>query len=279
MLVAYLTKSYLEWGKIFLKSYRLTNKTKEKITFNTRDLSPKEINSLKKLYTNLVVNNKKHNIEELSNKYKISQKKIIESKKDCDKGKIGGNHRLWMNITADDDRVNSLLETIKNNPEEKSFIHTDIDMLFRGDVYKEIIAPSHLHDIGLIVRFKQNIRDLNKIKLSPKKEKKDSTIAIGTVAIKNSAPGIDFVEKWVHYINTTPMKNRDNIKWGQHAAYLAYLDCQTLDYDFWRFPISCINASFSDSSEAKVWYFRKKNKNNWLEVAKKELERVKLCQE
>lgn len=276
MIVAYLTEPYYKWAVLFLKSFKLFHGSDVKIHLNTRDLKTAQISTLKEIYTNIIIENRQISIKGLSKKHNISERTILESKNDCEGGKTKGKHRLWMNLTADDDRIVSLYSTILKNQKERMFLHTDIDMLFRGDIRKEILEDSANHDIGLILRHKQAKRDLNKIKLSKSilnSKRSDSIIAIGTVTITNNEKGKAFVKDWVDNIVNTPIKKKSNTKWGQYAILKSYIKFQDV-CNFWRFPVGYVNSKLIDSPSAKIWYFRKKRKNSFYPIAEKEFKRL-----
>ncbi len=276
MIVAYLTESYYEWAIIFLKSWKLTNDNNEKIHLNTRNLINSQIKNLNNIYSNVIIENKKMTINELSKKHGIQENIINDSKRDCDSGKTRGKHRLWMNITADGDRVERLLDTIKQNRDsEKYFIHIDIDMLFRGSI-KEIIDNTINNDVGLIIRKgNRNIIDPSKLNVSTNGKNKDSLITIACVAIGSTDNGQRFVEEWVKIINSKPMKMRNHLKWGQYAILQAFVNLKNNEnWKWFRIPYGNINANLSKGSHATVWYFKTKNKKASISKAKNELKRI-----
>jgi len=276
MIVAYLTESYYDWAELFLKSWKLTNDNDEKIYLNTRNLNNKQIKNLKSIYSNVIIENKKLLVEDLSKKHNISENIIKISKNDCDAGKIAGKHRLWMNITADGDRIESLLNVIKNNrnTNEKYFIHMDIDSLFRGKI-NEIINGSIVNDVGLIIRKNREITDPAKLNIGIAGKNKDSLIAIGCVCIGNTDNGQKFVEEWVKIVNSKPMKSRNHLKWGQYAILQAFINLKNKkEWKWFRLPYGRFNAGLTDKKHATVWYFKKKNKKTTILKARSELKRM-----
>jgi hypothetical protein len=259
MIVAYLTEDYYRWGELFLKSFKKHNGIDYPIRFNTRNLNRSQAKTLKSIYPLQLVN-KQLTIQGLSTKYNVPPEEIEESKKAC-AGIKSGKYRMWMNITADDDRINSLLSTIKDNPKEPSFVHMDVDFLFRGSIRDSILKKSEKHDVGLIVRKQRDQLDLSKVSLSDTGKNRDSIITIATVAIGNNGNGKKFVKEWVRWINKTPLKQRGGVKWGQFAIYKAFLRYQhDNSFNFWRIPYGEVNSNQSDGPHAKIWYFKGSNK-------------------
>ena len=276
MIVAYLTESYYTWAELFLKSWKITNDNNEKIYLNTRNLKIPQIKNLKDIYPNVIVENKILSVKELSKKHDMPENIITVSKNDCDGGKTTGKHRLWMNITADGDRIESLLEVIKKNrnTDEKYFIHMDIDVLFRGKI-DDIKSKSIINDVGLIIRKERKVTDPSKLGVTASGKNKDSLIAIGCVCIGNTDNGQRFVEEWVKIVNSKPMKMRNHCKWGQYAILQAFINLKKeVGWKWFRLPYGEFNAGLVDKPHAKVWYFKKKNKKTSILKARQELKRL-----
>ena len=262
MIVAYLTSGYFKWAELFLKSLKLSNGTKYPVFLNTRDLSPGQLHTLRTIYPNLEIDNRQLNVKALSKKHNIPAATILASRKACEGDKATGNHRLWMNITADGDRIVSLRDVINSHPTPKAFLHLDIDLLFRGSL-DEVFNLGAKNNVGLICRKggpPSNRIPLNSIVLNAKNSL-DSIVIISAVSIQNTPEGKRFMDKWVSYVNSSPMSKRNHCKWGQFAAWKTFCDLQK-ELSFFRFPVGCINDRFSPKAHAKMWYPKKKSKDD-----------------
>jgi hypothetical protein len=281
MIAIYLTEAYLRWGLLFLRSLRLTNGIEIPVVLNTRGLNRYQVNELKDSYgPKLKIINKPMNMEALSKKHNIPMPMLEKSRASCEGQKDDGNtHRLWMNLTADGDRITSFKEVVHTYKEQPCFLHMDIDLLFRGDI-SPIFDLGSVHDVGLIFR-KGSRRDdgsrapINQVPTSAKKNI-DSIISIACVCIRNNENGLRFMDKWASYIEgKTPMINRNVYKWGQYAIWEAYKEYKE-DIDFFRFPTGMINTSFSQGDHARIWYPKtKKGKEDQYGAMLKEYTRLR----
>lgn len=264
MIIAYLTEDYLDWAEIFLESLNLVH-PEIKVHLDTRNLNNKQEKKLEKLHKNLVINNKIWSIKDFSEQHNIPIKEVEESKKGCNEGPKKHNHRLWMNLTADGDRINNYLYTILAYENEKVYMLADIDILFRKRM-DYIFEEAEKHDVGLKLRSKRKNGIPNKLNTSGKN--RDALINIGTLTITNSEKGLKFMRTWVDYINSVPIKKRSRLKWGQYAIACAFNDCMK-DTDIFRFQRGSFSPYLLENSP--VWFFKSKKKEESFKKAKEEL--------
>lgn len=268
MIISYLTREYLDWGKIFLQSLNLVH-PEIKVHLNTRNLKSKEIEKLKELHENLVIDNKILTVKDLSEKHNIPTEEIEKSRKGCCFSDRKQNHRLFMNLIADGDRINSYLDTVKKYKNEKVYLLTDIDLLFRKRI-DHVFEKAEKHDVGMKLKAGKKEKELpGKLDLSG--ENSDTLINISTVTINNNDKGLKFLETWVDYVNSIPMKDKGKVKWGQYAIACAFNECRE-EVNFFSFSKG-LKGVFNSylTEEAPVWFFKIKEKNKSLDQAKKEL--------
>lgn len=269
MIISYLTETYFDWGLLFVNSFSLFHPN-EKIYLSTRNLNKSQIKSLSSLSKNIHIDNKPLVIKELSKQYGIPEKKIEDSREGCNDPSKKKNHRLWMNITADGDRINSYLSAMENYKNEKFYMLTDIDLLFRrniDDVFQYIMKSG---DVGLKLRAGKKGTMPKRVNTEGKL--KDALINISTVAIKNNSNGKTFIERWIKHVNGTPMKKKNGIKWGQYAICLTYNDLSD-SMKFYKFKQRVFSPYLH--KEAPVWFFKTKKKKRDYQTAASELKRIK----
>jgi len=262
MIICYSTEDYYDWLPIFLKSFYHFNKNGTKIHINTRNLTEKQIGHIYDCYDNVVVENKTMTLNQLSKEHNIPVKTILESRNGCN-SKKKHDHRLWMNIIADGDRINSYYDTVLKYPDEELYLLLDVDFLFRGNidhVFEKILK----YDVGIRIRKKSFPKKIN-----IKNKRIDSIINIATVALNNNKNALHFLDRWIHHINKKPMIKRNHFKWGQYAIALAYNDCS--NFNFYRY-MDEFDSSLGKKST--VWFFKTKRKQRDIKIAKNELQRI-----
>jgi hypothetical protein len=97
---------------------------------------------------------------------------------------------------------------------------------------------------------------------------KSGLINISTVTINNNDNGINFLKSWVKHVVSTPMKNKNGIKWGQYAIALAFNECRE-NTEFFRFERGTFSPYLLET--APVWIFKTKFKDNDMKIARNEL--------
>lgn len=266
MIISYLTEDYFEWSLIFVKTFTGLHPD-IKIHLDTRNLKDNQIKEIQKISKNITIKNKKLEIKEISNKYyNISEEQIQKSKDGCMSFKKH-NHRLWMNITADGDRILQYKETIKNYPNENLYILTDIDLLFRKPLY-ELFKKAKKHDVGIKIRAGKKDGILPK-KLDLKSyNTRDAKINISTVIINNNNNGIRFLNEWVERNEALPIIDEEKTKRAQYSIAKTY---NSLDINYFRIMPNIIDPRLKNDSY--VWFFKSKQKDEALKQAKKEMQK------
>lgn len=266
IIVAYFTETYIKWADVFLGSLKKSNGEKYKVILNTRNLTQKQINYLKFLYKNIEINNEQLTLEKLSKRHNVPIEDLRESREDCNNPKRKtGKFRLWMNIIADDDRINAFYNIVRNCKTDEIFLQMDIDIMIRDNLIvmeKEAVK----YDVGLSSRWRGNIYTVN---TNVPLDREDSMINIGVLTFKNNKNGIKFLKEWTDNINNIPVKNRKG-KWGQTAIFRAFRELKDSGISYWR-------VGFQEDGKDAAWNtkllttFKTKNKN---ELYNKALEEI-----
>lgn len=255
MIVTYATKGYIKWVYYFLKSLKETNGEKYPVVINLRDASDKDINNIKRHYSNIITLNSCINLKKLSKKHKIPFSILVKSKKDCEANIKGARNRLWMNITADEDRIIAFNRAI-NTFAAPFYMHIDVDNLFMNDI-SPLISTLEGNDISLVYRGGNN-------KAKNMTVRDSSFIPIGLVMVSNNLNGKNFISSWVKNISSVDLKTRKDYFWGQVAIYNSYkrfnqkINIATIPKEYLDY--SCTNR------DAILWLPKKLNKTLYLNV-------------
>jgi hypothetical protein len=215
----FLIHSYLTNGEVlvdfavlFLQSFKKFNGEGYNILFESRDLSDKQIDRLKSVYSKLKIINKEINYEQLSEKLDISIPDILKLKEACEikQRNIGVTGAIpWKQFISVEERYKKslkegLLYCKENNI--KYMMHNDIDTCFYNNI-KPITNVIVNHDITMQFR-------------NSKIERK----AVGNfLGFKVNDNTIKFLDKWIEYIDKIPLKDKP-AGYGQLSLYYAYRD-------------------------------------------------------
>ena len=216
MIITFCTDTYVEWGKVFLKSFKYTNGVKTDIHINGLYLSNENIKALKNCYPRVTISNYQYPSKDVCKRFGVTPKDFSECKSAISLG-FKKNCRWWMDFVVVEERITKLLEHMKKHPHREYWLHLDIDMMFRKSIEPllDIIRNNYV-----TARFRPDRTFIkNENEISPEYMR----LAGGMVGLRGSF-GIDFVEEWVKQIFT---KMGNGIQgrgepWGQTALYYAY---------------------------------------------------------
>jgi len=267
MIISYTTEDYFDWSLIFVKSFCYLHPD-IKVHINSRNLKDQQIDKIKSVGSNIFVDNKKLSIKDLAEKYNIKEKDIENSRKgNNDKKKH--DHRLWMNLTADGDRISQYYETVKQYPNEDYYLLCDIDLLFRKSLY-DFFEEIKQYDVGLKLRVNKKSNILpDKINVS-NPDSRDAKINIGTVFINNNFDGLKFLKDWSEINEQLPIIDQHKTKKAQYSIALTY---NSLDMNYKKISPMIFDPELREQSN--VWFFKSKKKDMMLDIAEKE--RRKIC--
>lgn len=251
---AYFTDGFYPWAELFLKSFKFHNGTDSPIILSTRDLSQDKIDKLYDIYSNIKIENEKFNIKNLCKKAGLTKKKLLEHKNEVETKHVTENNKIWKLMVAADDRVKSIHKVISNiNTEEKHLLHFDIDMYFRAQL-NELFSFVRNHDISIRLRLK-----------SPLNRK----TMIGVQGYKINQKSIDFLDRWIYYIDDVKPADRHK-GYGQTSCYYAYCDVKN-NCEWGNVPSKFISPRMK--ADDVVWSANtKKGKTKNLELFKKDFD-------
>jgi len=206
----YLTDGFLDWGKLFLESYKYYNGEDKKIIMDTRDLNKKQIKSLKKLYNNLEIKNKQIDYIEVAKRARVDINKIKAFKDRVENQSVDKDSKYWkLYISVEDRYRNTIKEVIENNTHEDYLLHMDIDMYVR-DKLNFLFDFIKKYDISIRFRNKKG------------KETNDNRKVLGNIiGFKICNETLDFINTWRKYIDAVPLHQKYK-GYGQSSFWYAY---------------------------------------------------------
>jgi len=203
MIVTYCTENYYRWLPLFVRSWRKTNGDEETIHVNGCNL---------KVDCDLV-DNEHLDMTEIINSLNMSQDEFTTRMHNVAEGVRANRNRHIMNFFADDNRIKRLYKTIIQNPNEKYFLHIDIDVIFRNTFDFKMFGD---RDIGVVIK---------------DSESEGHRTPIGILYLKNTDKVRRFVKEWCNLIDSVPLKDRHindfhKKAWGQYTFYHNFYDHQ-----------------------------------------------------
>lgn len=206
----YLTDGFLEWGKLFLESYKYHNGEDKKIIMDTRDLNKKQIKSLYKLYSNLEVKNKKIDYNEVAKRARIDVNKIKAFKERVENQSVDKDSKYWKLYVSVEDRYrNTIKEAIEDNMHEDYLLHMDIDMYVRDKL-------NFL--FNLIKKYDISIRFRNK---KGKKTNDNRKVLGNIIGFRICDEVLEFMNIWRKHIDAVPLYKMEK-GYGQASFWYAY---------------------------------------------------------
>ena len=253
---AYLTTGFYPWAKLFLESYKYHNGEETTVILSTRGLDKQQVAELKSLYKNVVVKNDNFNIADMARKAKMSPKQLLRLKKQVEEKHVTEKNKVWKLMVAADDRVKSVLDVMKEYTHEDYMLHFDIDMYFRDNL-KELIKFIKSHDISIRLRLQSKL---------------NRKTMIGIQGYKINKTTMQFVSKWISYVEKVPPHQRP-MGYGQSACFYAYRDFKR-KVKWGSVPRRFIAPQMYDTDT--IWSANtKEGKKKNLEICYQDFERIK----
>jgi len=204
---AYLTSGFFPWAELFLKSLKYHNGLYIPVVLSTIGLTPEQVDTLYKHYKNLDVKNDNFNMVEMAKTARMSVDKLLRLKKQVEEKHVTEHNKVWKLMIAADARVKSILGVMLEYTTQDYILHFDIDMYIRGDL-KKLIEFIKSNDISI------------RLRLHSKPSRKTM---IGIQGYKINKTSINFLKKWISYVESVPPHKR-LLGYGQTSCWYAYKD-------------------------------------------------------
>ena len=227
---SYLTDGLFGWAKIFVESFKFYHGIEHKIFLSTRDLNEKQEDELNSLYSNLHIKNKPLNLKQIADRARMPIEKIKQLKDHIEHNAVTKNTFIWKQAISVEDRYRtSILEAMKEHPNEDYLIHFDIDMYFRVHL-KQLFDIVRENDISIKFRLKSKI---------------NRKVMGGLIGFKLNKKTRKFMDRWIYHIDALPLYKKP-IGYGQTSFYLAYCDLK-YDLKWGHVPSKFISPRFEDT--------------------------------
>lgn len=205
---AYLTDGFFPWAKLYLESFKFYNDNNYKVVLTTVGLDDSQVDELKNIYSNLIVENKNIDLDEVSKQLGITKDKLLKFKNQVETYHVNNKNKSWKMMFAAKDRLESIIDISKRYKNEKYILHTDIDLYFRSDI-SELIENVRKNDVSIRLRLNSKLN-------------RKTMIGIQGYNISNNDV-INFLNRWHHHL-TKISPNKWPLGYGQTSCYYAYLD-------------------------------------------------------
>lgn len=256
----YLTDGMLEWGPIFLNSYKLHNGEETPIIISTRDLKNKQIKKLYNHYSNLEVRNQNINYDYLSKRMNLPLNIIKKYKKQIEHENVNKENKIWKQYISVEDRYrNSIVDVMDDyiGSNHSHMMHIDIDMYFRDNL-SELFELIEDNDVSI------KFRD----KTEKEKFQKDDVRVLGSiVGLKLDSHVREFMEVWRKHIDALHLLEK-RMGYGQASFWYTYLE--TEDKYKWG-QIGKHYATPNQQKNAIIWAGNRGEKDENLNIFKEDL--------
>jgi len=269
---AYLTNGYLDWGQLYLKSFKHHHGEKYHIILDTRNLVQQEIQSLTDIYHNITINNRHIDISNISVNTGISSDKLYNMKTSLEQVGADNTNRTWKMLIAGDDRIKAIRNLMYYLPDGENIFHSDIDMYTRGKLnpFFKIIKKND---------FTSRFRMKHKKKVKPNRK-----ILINIMGFTVNKYSKAFMDRWIYYIDAVPPAQRER-GYGQTSCFYAYRDIKkmlkkTKWGDVQDTSLCGLAYDYPDGSKSDhiVWFANKKNKKPNITNCWKDFDRIRRTQ-
>lgn len=198
----FFTNGMYKWGELFIRSFNNFHPDIDIIAC-TCDLKEKQIKFLENF--NCEVINQELNYKELAKKINISIKKLLEMKKQTEKGKTDDRCQPWKWLIAGGKRIEALHEIVKKHYKE-GVIHFDADTYIRNDI-SSLFKAVKKYDVCMIQKKHPVIW-------------KRAIISLMGFKGKNA---LTFFDKWNYHLSNVDINNTHKT-FDQATCYYAIKD-------------------------------------------------------
>jgi len=223
ILHTYLTDGFIDWGELFIKSFRFYHGEDIPILLDARDLNDSQIKRLYQAGKNIKVNNKEIPYKELSKRLNLPINKIKKAKQNIEKGKQKGAVFWKQYISVEDRYRNTIPEVVKQhlNSSHSHLLHMDIDMYFNKPAYP-IFELVEKNDIS--IRFRPRIRNKHAKNQHKSDKRPPKRCVLGNIiGFKLDPSVLDFFEVWSKHIDKIPLQKKP-AGYGQESFWYSFLE-------------------------------------------------------
>jgi hypothetical protein len=230
----YFTDGFINFGKVFIESFKSFHGEEMPMVVTTRNLSPIQIAEIKGMYKNLIVLNEEIDMKTISGRTKRDIKTLKRYKYEIEYEHINGRGNVvWKQYISVEDRYrNSIVEAMKYSQGEKYMMHIDSDSYVR----KSLTPMFNLimkNDITLIFRLDR-----------PKPNRK----IFGSLSGYKLGRKADlFMKTWIKHIDAIPLRKKP-IGYGQTSCYLAYKDLENSNIKWGVIPKVWVKSDLNKKS-------------------------------
>jgi len=235
------TNGYYEFSKLFLRSFKTSNGENLKIVFTTFDLTSDEMTELKRIYSNLIIHNKKFNYKEICKELNITvkQAKDLQYKVEHEHARKNTSRPKWKMHVAAENRVKIDIPFIMKKYESEELIaHFDIDMYFKKSL-DSMFKIMEENDFTIMYR--------------PSMKKDWRKVWMCAMGIKtNNIHASNFISEWGKELDKIPLRNKP-FAYGQTSCYNAYVRfLKESKIKFGNIPEKYIVAGFDGTEDALI---------------------------
>ena len=243
ILHSYLTDGFITWTLHMLETFKYYNGDNLKFILTTRDLNENQIEQLKSVYKNLIIENKTFDYNEISKRMKLDIESVKKHKHECETYKGHSKSTIWKQFVSVEERYrDSIIDIMKRYENEKYILHLDADLSIRNNC-KPLFKFVKNHDISIRYRTNPQVRDRRKF----------FGAMIGFKICDNV---YEFMNEWINRINKLPLYEKP--KWyGQTTFYNTYMECKDIDINWGFFPKKFIAAH--KRNDQLIWSGNSKN--------------------
>jgi len=220
----YFTDGYIEWGKLFIKSYTYHHGEDDLMIVFTRNLNNNQIREVANLRGNIEIRNKNLNFDKLSKNAGINKNILIRYKSETESEKVSTSNKVWKLMIAGDDRIKQIYELINERDEGDNILHFDADTYIQKNV-SELWKELKQNDFSTIFRINKQIKRRGKIF----RENRATLICAMGFTVNDRCK--EFVKRWIYYIDKIKPSQRKK-GYGQTSCYYAYKDMNKKYKDF-----------------------------------------------
>lgn len=247
MIHSFVTDGYVPYAELFLEALRFHYGEQIFVRLDGWNLSQEQIQTLKRIYTNIEIHNILMPIEELAEILGVTQEKALAWKRDIELGIPTEKNYLYKIFISVNKRYRSMDGVVDQAKHSgyKYLLHVDIDIYFRSRFLESLLEIMEEYDFVIYMN----------------KAKSHTAKVLGAFLGFNLQNNIDFfVKQWMKEIDSVPFYERwkgfgQSVLWFaiQHCAHVRVGDLSTISGSPRRSDTFDPSAHFWQSSHGKMF--------------------------